>query len=372
MTRLFYIANMRFPTERAHGIQVAKMCEAFARNGARVTLLVPDRKTLSTDPFSYYGLERNFTVEKVQVPDVVSFGAIGFFIESFLFARRAIRHANKEQGSIVYTREEWPLFFLPDQVAFYEAHQLRKSRFFRGLIKQAKGIVSISQGLKDALVLAGYLEGKILVAHDGYDEKQFVERISKSEARTRLVLPQDRKIVMYVGGLEAWKGVETLCQAALFLKADGIQVVVIGGTGEEKKRFEKRYPLITFLGARPYVELPQNLQAADILVLPNSATSELGSKFTSPLKLFAYMASGVPMVMANVPVLKEVVGSTQAILFMPDDPHSLANAIGKALDDPEAAQRTQAAKDMVKDFTWDKRAKNVLAYITQLCGTESL
>ena len=205
MTRLFYIANMRFPTERAHGIQVAKMCEAFARNGARVTLLVPDRKTLSTDPFSYYGLERNFTVEKVQVPDVVSFGAIGFFIESFLFARRAIRHANKEQGSIVYTLEEWPLFFLPDQVAFYEAHQLRKSRFFRGLIKQAKGIVSISQGLKDALVLAGYLEGKILVAHDGYDEKQFVERISKSEARTRLVLPQDRKIVMYVEDLKHGK-----------------------------------------------------------------------------------------------------------------------------------------------------------------------
>ncbi|KKW12612.1 MAG: Glycosyl transferase group 1 [Parcubacteria group bacterium GW2011_GWA2_49_9] len=320
----------------------------------------------------------------------MGFGKIGFFIESLLFARRAVRRAQNENSTppqsspltrgggktIVYTREELPFFFLPNQSAFYEAHQLRKSFFFRRLILRAKGIVSISQGLKDALVGTGLPEGKILVAHDGYDEKQFAERISKAEARSRLGLPQDKKVAMYIGGLETWKGAQILCEAAKFLIKDNILTVIIGGTDAELEKLQSKYPHVRFLGAKPYRDLPFNQCAADVLVVPNSMETKLGSAFTSPIKLFAHMASGTALVVANTPSITEVVEPTQILKFIPDNPKSLTQAIKKALSSEWLAvwvsKEATEVKKRAQEFTWDKRAKNVLAYITHLCGKEPL
>lgn len=386
--RLFYIANIRFPTERAHGIQVAHMCSAFARRHGTgtersqhgtdaekmvVTLLVPDRKTIDEDPYAYYGVERNFTVEKIPVPDIVQFGKAGFLVESLIFAYRAARRAQRARETVIYTREELPLLFLPRGRAFYEAHQLRRSPFFKWLIRRARGVIAITKGLRAALVASGISEGRILVAHDGYDEKQFAVRISKEEARKGLGLPIDTKIAMYIGGLELWKGAETLCKAAVSLEQSGILVAIIGGTKEEINNLQRQYPIVRFLGARPYRELAANQQAADILVVPNSGEYETSKSFTSPLKLFAHMASGIAFCAARTPATEEVVMWEQAFPFTPDDPTDLARVVQKALSSPFLADRLSkaaAAEKRARDFTWDKRAGHVLAYMTSVCHNE--
>ncbi len=387
--KIFYIANIRFPTERAHGIQVAHMCSSFtsqmrgltqthtqidADEDLGVTLLVPDRKTIDTDPFAYYGIERNFRIEKISVPDIVRFGRIGFLIESLSFAYQAAKYIKKicvhlrlyprSSAVLVYTREELPLLFLPRESTFYEAHQLRRSYFFKQIIRRAKGIVAITQGLKNALVKMGIPAEKILVAHDGYDEKAFAVHVDKQEARKRLALPADKKIALYIGGLEAWKGAETLCKAAAFLAKDDILVAIIGGTGEEIKGFQMKYAAVRFLGAHPYRELPVNQQAADVLVIPNSGRERISREFTSPLKLFAHMASGAPIVASRLPSLCEVLSDETAELVLPDDPQALAEGIRTALRDRAAsAQKAKKAAEIVVEYSWDKRAQHVLAYI---------
>jgi len=410
--QIFYIANIRIPTERAHGIQVAHMCSSFAsqiRRGLNadltradaegdgaVTLLVPDRKTIDADPFEYYGIERDFCIEKIPVPDSVRFGRIGFLIESLVFAWRAagrvksFREENTtppnppstEGGrvtSVVYTREELPLLFLPRKSAFYEAHQLRRSYFFRRIVRRAKGIIAITQGLKDALVQSGIPAEKIVVAHDGFDNNTNYEedtrpterfqsfgraKVRKEETRRRLGLPQSAKIAMYIGGLESWKGAETLCKAAVFLARDNVLTAIIGGTNEEIKNLQLKYPIVQFLGARPYRELPVNQQSADILVIPNSGSEQISREFTSPLKLFAHMASGVPIVASRVPSLCEVLSDEAAELVAPDDPQALAEGIRAVLKDPaESAQRARRAATRASAYSWDKRAENVLAYM---------
>lgn len=396
MKKLFYTANIRFPTERAHGIQVAHMCSALAERHESdaerergtdteritVTLLVPNRKTFSEDPYKYYGVSRNFAIEKIPVPDIVRFGRVGFFIESLVFAFRATRYVathisvhprinQRPSASVVYTREELPLLFLPHGRAFYEAHQLRRSFFFSRLIRRAKGVIAITKGLKDALVRQGIPEERIVVAHDGYDEKQFSNRISKAEARKGLGLPTDATIAMYIGGLEPWKGAEILCKAAASLEQNGILVAIIGGTEKEIDKLQHQYPLIRFLGARPYRELAEHQQAADILVVPNSGEYEISKSFTSPLKLFAHMASGIPIVASRLPSLTEILSEENAYLVMPDDPLSLASGILAALYNPsESAERVKKAATAVGLYSWDKRAKNVLAYIALLCQSE--
>ena len=59
-----YITNIRVPTEKAHGFQVMKMCEAFGAANHSVELIVPRRfNHIKTDPFKFYKVRQNFSAE---------------------------------------------------------------------------------------------------------------------------------------------------------------------------------------------------------------------------------------------------------------------------------------------------------------------
>lgn len=88
----------------------------------------------------------------------------------------------------------------------------------------------------------------------------------------------------------------------------------------------QRFPHVSFLGERPYKELPINQRAADVLVIPNTARTAISARFTSPLKAFAHMASDVPIVASDVPSIREALSETNAFFFAPDDARSLADA----------------------------------------------
>src|SRR5262249_13241169 len=70
---------------------------------------------------------------------------------------------------------------------------------------------------------------------------------------------------------------------------------------------------------------PRWLAAAAVLVLPNSRAEPISARYTSPLKLFEYMAAGRPIVASDLPSLREVLtGGRNAVLVPPDDPGALA------------------------------------------------
>ena len=69
--RIRYFADIRFPLERANGVQTMETCHALARRGHEVRLVVrPDSATPQRDPWAYYGLEPvpTLTIERVHVP----------------------------------------------------------------------------------------------------------------------------------------------------------------------------------------------------------------------------------------------------------------------------------------------------------------
>ena len=60
--RPIYITNVRMPAEKAHGIQIAKMCEAFSDCGVDLELIVPRRRNvIKEDPYDFYGIKRKMT-----------------------------------------------------------------------------------------------------------------------------------------------------------------------------------------------------------------------------------------------------------------------------------------------------------------------
>ena len=375
--KIVYIANARMPTEKAHGIQIAKMCEAFATSGAQVELVIPRRfNRLKASIFSYYGVAKNFTVKKVWCLDLLPLPFVKHF--SYLlalhsFAKSVWWHLVLRYWSakpIIYTRDLWPVVWLPRRFRIvYEVHTLPKKIgfIFRRELARVNQFVAISQGLKDDLVEWGIPAEKILVAADAVDLRQFSFTDTQKDCRQRLNLPSDAQIVLYTGHLYDWKGVRTLLDAAGYLR--GLYFVFVGGTKGNVKHFrarvaDKELDHVRVLGHRSWIEIPYFLRAADIVVLPNSRSERISDRYTSPLKLFEYMAARRPIVASELPSLREILDESLATFFTPDNPQSLAEAIKLVLAHPEeSAQKADRAYEKVKGFTWEKRAEYILQFI---------
>jgi glycosyltransferase involved in cell wall biosynthesis len=119
----------------------------------------------------------------------------------------------------------------------------------------------------------------------------------------------------------------------------------------------------------PPADVAARLREADTLVLPNPA-SALSSAFTSPLKLFEYMASGRPIVASDLPSLREVLANGRnAVLVEPGSPQALSAGIRTLKEDWALGERIarQALED-VGDYTWDRRAERLETLFAEVRG----
>src|SRR3989338_7599122 len=103
--KFLYIAKVRLPTERAHGLQIMKMCGEFAKL-ADVELVVPRRlNPIKDNPFVYYGVNKNFKITRLPVLDLVKFGRFGFWLESLIFSKIAALYLLFKKADIIYGRD---------------------------------------------------------------------------------------------------------------------------------------------------------------------------------------------------------------------------------------------------------------------------
>jgi glycosyltransferase involved in cell wall biosynthesis len=395
--RLIYLSNARLPTEKAHGYQIMKMCQAFANLGLSVTLLHPHRLQVNEalyerDPFEYYGVDRLF--ETVQLSswdwrflmDKLGASRIWFLVQSLSYAVNACRYTARwwrDPQVLLYSRDRLSQFFLLLCRPFIRAKLVFEAHVFPGysrtwLIPLFKHrldlLVVVTQQLERLFAEAGVPEGKIIVAPDAVDLEQFQIPDARQECRRRLGLPLERPIVGYVGrfrtmGME--KGIPELIEAMKYLLRACTPpplLLCVGGPMESVPTYkalarQHGVPLdhLRFLDRVPNTEVPYWLRGCDVLTIP-LPWSEHMAYYTSPMKLFEYMAAGVPTVASNLPSLCEVLEQDRnAMLVSPGNPRSLAEGIQRVLDDQELAQRLSAqAFEDVQSYTWDKRARRIL------------
>ncbi len=370
--KIIYIANARMPTEKAHGIQIMKMCENFALHNMEVELVLPKRfNQIKEDSFKYYGIRRNFKIKKLPCLDLVPLdryiGHLGSWVESITFNLFVFPYILFKKADIIYTRDKFSLFLiLFKKNLFFEAHTFPKNYFlYSSFLKRFKKIIVITQKLKDFFIEKRINTDKILVVPDGVDLEKFNIKDTQEECRRKLKLPLDKKIVLYTGHLYEWKGAQVLADSSQFLPED-MEIYFVGGTDEDVRKFKVQNSKlkINIVGHKPYSEIPFWLKTADVLVLPNSSKQDISKHWTSPLKLFEYMASKRPIVASNLPSIKEILNGNNSLLVEPDNPEKLAEGVKGALKNPDFSAKisNQAFQD-VQDYTWQKRAKKILEFI---------
>lgn len=362
---LLYLANARIPTPRAYGLQIMKTCEAFTNSGINVDLVVPTRRVHSTeDPFEYYHLTRRFPITTLSVPDFLRYGPLGFLVSALWFSEKVRRLSSFRKADVIYSRDALILFqyLLLGRILVFEAHG-RPSFISRIVARRAYRVIVISKGLKSVYQTAGVTPEKLVVAPDAVDLDLFDNVPARQGAREEVGLPVGKRVVLYAGHLYPRKGADTLAATAELVPT--AHFVFVGGASDDLAVFRKRWGSganIEIIGHVPHAQIPLYLRAADVLALPNSGKDEDSARFTSPMKLFEYMASGTPIVASDVPAIREVLSDESAYFIPPDDPAALAASIEKALDDTPAASRIAVrAHQLVQSYSWKGRAGKILA-----------
>lgn len=397
----------------AHTVQILKMCEAFGENSdtfkTEVTLIVPKRKykayhnTLvtsdtDTNPFEHFHLKENFNIKELPFIDLFSGTKSKFFywvrFLSFLISARIYLFFHGYD--VLYTREVYfaPFFsrvylerhsFSP----YFEMEAKTKIRkwikdFHINIFKQAYGIVVLTSFIKNKIVALGVEAEKIHVAPDAVRLEDFDNILSTKDAREKLKLnfskdDKDVFVMGYVGTLKTMnkeKGVSTAIESLKYLPNKFI-LYVVGGEPQDiefyknfaiEKKVESR---VIFAGKVPHAEVPVYTAVCDVLVAP-FPDIEHYRYFMSPLKIFEYMASLRPMVVTDLPSLREVLRDRETALFVPlQGPLSAPEGLGKAVAELEANQVLykhlveEAHREVVEKYTWKKRASRILDFITQ-------
>ncbi len=359
--KILYLANIRLPTQRAHGVQIMETCAAMAAAGHEVTLAVSSWKSDDEDAiFSYYNLPKSFAIVKVAGVGLVSWGRVGFFARSLLFSLNVRRTIDTGLYDAVYTRDE----SLVRRGFFYEIHDVRRGSFQRHALARAAGIVAITRGLADYCRSAGVGEDRLIVAPGGVDISKFDVPEGKEACRAKLGLPSDGKIVLYLGHLFSWKGASMLTEAASLISGK-VSFLFVGGTDSDVSLFNGRFGSdhrIKLVGYQPRSRVPYYMRAADVLVLPNSGREAVSRLYTSPMKIFEYMASGTPIVASDLPSLREILDGSNAVLAAPDDPKDLARNITRLIGDPGLAGKiSEKARTDVERYTWSARVSSIIA-----------
>lgn len=376
---LFYLADAPVPSRDANCVHVMKMCQALASTGALVTLLARRGRGTPNNIFKDFGVSDCFTIRL--------FGPTGgplayWLASSAVLCYVALSRRIRKSDALTYGR--WTpvlsiLACLGFRVAIEEHNADFKKRRAAGFLLNLASrtpnvlqIVVITDALRLDLERAfPKLAGRISVLPDGAD---------MADVSNHVVTRRDRRpMVGYIGSFKPGKGVEEVVKIAQLMPE--VDFHVVGGTEGEIAKYGQNLPApnVFWHGYQSPARCEELRGAFDVLLAPIQEHVEGGGglqigRWTSPLKIFEYMASGRPMVASDVPALCEVLDHRRnALLCPPRDLERWVSCIRELLLNSALSKQLaeNARHDLKTRFSWACRARNLLSLLAGKPAPES-
>jgi len=395
--RLFYPFNLRLPSPHARSVQVVNTCQALADAGCDTWLLAGrSRGVKPWDVLDRYALPGgpNLHIRLLRMLRAEPWDRIKFTWSAVFSGRcwRAIRRLARIGLGVLYCRDyELAQQFFGRAFDFnlrtvFEVHTLRSveaeeeggdvaalREHERRAIEPADLVIVTGEALRAQVERLFDLRRPVVTVPNG---------VRVPPQRPSRAADTGNPVILYVGQLQAWKGVQNLVRALALLPrvrleiVGGVPATLTAGKSERDPRRQSLEALAAETGVADRVvwtgfvrpdEMAGRLRGAAVAAHPLAESVE-GRLFTSPLKVLEYMAAGLPIVASDLPSTRQILrdGET-ALLVPPDDPQALAAAIRRLLDAPAFADRLGgAAYEAAKPFSWAGRARHLLEAIAAL------
>jgi len=270
--------------------------------------------------------------------------------------RETVRALKRERYDVLHTHEEAAFFgvrlarrfkllhiydmhsSLPQQLSNFRAFDLRPLRSMfaaleRRVLTTCDGVITICPDLADTALRECGDTPHAMIENTGDDARIFPA--DGEDLRAVLGL-QGKRLVVYTGTLETYQGIDLLLDG--FAQVPDAHLLIVGGREQQIERYRAQAiglgieDRTTFLGQVHPSRIPPAICAADVIVSPRS----LGTN--TPLKVYAYMRSGKPIVATDMPTHTQVMNHDVAML-VPPTAEGLAKGMKQVLDDPALAER---------------------------------
>jgi glycosyltransferase involved in cell wall biosynthesis len=374
------IAASKVPSRTANSIQVTKVCEAFSKLGHQVRLWVPGKAPVSSwaDLASHYGLQDRFSISWFRSLRIM---------RRYDFCLRAVLAARFWEADLYYT---WPLqaaafASLLGLPTLLEVHDRPGGRFgpllFRTYLagKGAERLLPITNALKAELEMSygrKLDEPFALISPMGVEIERYVDLPRPQAAREILGL-SPRLTAAYTGHLYPGRGMDLLFELAV--RNPEVQFVWVGGEEAAVRRWRERAEAegvsnLRLVGFIPKGRVPTYQAAAEVLLMPYGrrvSTSSGGNTadVASPMKVFEYLATGRVIISSDLPVLREVLNSSNAILLPAEDVQAWDDALKDFVEKPEKwIGLARQAKQDAEAYSWGRRAQRSIQGLARSKG----
>lgn len=365
--KILYLSQSRIPSKSANSIHVMKMCKAFERMGAGVTLLGIKGDKNNIDLGEYYGSKLDFDLVifpiKEKKGEIIKLALYDFF----WFLKN-----KKQHFDLIYSRSSLclVLFLMFKKKFIYEIHSSPRTKLHliceKLIFKNNKlnKIVFISEQLERYYKSKFHnLKNKdICIAADASDPfPLYVDKISlKGKSNFN---------IGYIGHLYPGKGGETIIDISK--RMPDINFHIVGGLEKDIEKLEKqkKNKNLYFYGHVSHKQTKSYLNEFDIVLAPYKNKVNLANtsvdigQWMSPLKIFEYMASGKPIIASNLKVLREVLfHEKNCLLADPDKISEWVDQINKLKTNKNLRNKIskKAKEDFLEKYTWEKRAEKII------------
>ncbi len=368
--KIAIIAQGSIPAQTANSIQNMKMAGALAGLRNEVVVIAPgkDPNIEWAQLANHYGLSQEFEIQWLQTLP---------FLRHYDFAWLAAEAAQKFYADLIYTRLPQAATLAAGRgvSTIFELHDLPSGTMGPWLLRRflkakgAKRLVVNTRHLEEE-IRARYqfpdFETFMMLAPNGVDLQRYENLPAPTEARKQLGLPEGLT-AGYTGHLYEGRGIELILDLAHRLPK--VRFLMVGGRAEDvAKRKDQARELgnVKFLGFVPNAELPLFQAACDVFLMPygqkvaGSSGADI-AEFTNPLKMFEYLACGRPILASDLPILREILNSENAVILPSGDEQAWVNTLQMLRASPDKRNALgEAGKRTAARFSWHSRAAHIL------------
>ena len=212
---------------------------------------------------------------------------------------------------------------------------------------------------------------RVATLMDGVDLEIPIDESKVSGLRKSLGIQPDNKVVVFVGVLTPYQGIDLLIEAipSVSKQVPEVKFLILGYPNEDVYRARAKElgveKWVQFTGKVNYDEVPTYLSLGDVAISPKKSASEAN------LKLFTYMALGLPTVVFDNRVNREILGDL-GVYASHGDVEDLARSLVGILRDPERRESlgAQGRNKAIRDYSWHAVATRILDLYDSLMNDE--